>query len=263
MTTFEALILGIIQGITEFLPVSSSGHLILGEHLLGLKDLDESLVFALTCHLGTLGAIFMVYFSKIRKILLEDHVKLGQLFLGILPLFPMFFLLKPFERMFDQIQYLGVFFMITALLLYAGIRWGKEKSKQALQKPRWKDPCIIGSFQILALLPGVSRSGVTISAARLLGWQRQEALTFSFMLAIPTILGGVGLKLFQLLVLGKSLHTHLALPQYLVGLGSSFVVGYAALHILIRLAAKDKFMYFVWYCLLLGICITAYVIIYQ
>ena len=258
MTILQALILGIIQGITEFLPVSSSGHLEIAQYFLGLEDLHQYITFDLVTHLGTLCAIFVVYTTEIRGLFSGDLTRLKQIIIGTLPLFPTLLILKPIESLYNQPHLLGFFFIATSALLYAGIRWGYEKSSSERKKSWWRDAFVIGIFQALALIPGVSRSGSTISGARLLGWEKQEAVTFSFLLAIPAIIGGTCLKIFQFIVLGENHYAPLTLFHYLTGFVTAFFVGYLALLLLIRLASKEKFMYFVWYCLLLGLAVSSY-----
>lgn len=257
MSTLEAIILGILQGLTEFLPISSSGHLELGQHLLGLTNLENYILFNLVCHLGTLFALLIFYWQQIQVIFLKQRSKLLQLFIGILPLFPLVLILKPIKSLFDQPQYLGWCFLITSLLLFLGIKFGSIKPLEVRQQRRWKDPLIIGLFQAVAILPGISRSGSTISAGRLLGWTQQEAISFAFLLAIPTILGGMTLELLHLAA-GKTAMPSVGWEPYLAGFITSFIVGYFALKLLLKLAAKDKFIYFVWYCLILGIVTIFY-----
>jgi undecaprenyl-diphosphatase len=257
MSTLEAIILGILQGLTEFLPISSSGHLELGQHLLGLSNLENYIVFNLVCHLGTLFALFIFYSQQIQTILKDQRYRLIQLFIGILPLFPLVLILKPIKSMFDQPQYLGWCFLVTSLLLLLGIQFGSVASQEVRQQRRWRDPFIIGLFQAVAILPGISRSGSTISAGRLLGWTQQDSITFAFLLAIPTILGGITLELLHLAA-GKTIMPSIGWEPYLAGFITSFIVGYFALRLLLRLAAKDKFIYFVWYCLILGIVTIFY-----
>lgn len=251
VTTLEAILLGIIQGITEFLPISSSGHLKLAQSLFGFQNLQNYIVFDLVCHLGTLIAIF-VMFSK--EIFSMDRTRFKEIVLGTLPLFPLLLIMKPIKAMFNQPEYLGYCFMVTALLLYLGIRLGKAAPRPAHST---RDSLIIGTFQAIAILPGISRSGSTISGARMLGWTPQEAVTFSFMLAIPAILGGTVIELLQIIKHSESI-THISSIQYFLGFATSFGVGYYALRLLRSLASKQKFMYFVWYCLLLGIFTTLY-----
>jgi undecaprenyl-diphosphatase len=258
VTVIQAFFLGIVQGITEFLPVSSKGHLALFQYFFGLENLDGFIVFDLVLHLGTLCSIFVVFHSQILKLFAGDSVRVRQIIIGTLPLFPIVFILKPIESLFDKPYLFGFFFILTAGILYAGIRWGYNKTPQEKKKSWWKDALVIGFFQTMALLPGVSRSGSTISAARLVGWDKQDAITFSFLLAIPAILGGSALKLLQITFLGGAEVNQMDLPQYLIGFVAAFLVGYAALMLLIRLASKDKFMYFVWYCLALGLLTSFY-----
>lgn len=257
MSTIEAIILGILQGLTEFLPVSSSGHLELGQHLLGLTNLDQFVIFNLVCHLGTLLALIIVFREQIQSALFSDRTRLLQIIIGILPLFPLLLILKPIKAMFNQPQYLGWCFLVTALLLYLGMRLGSVVPQEVRVQRRWRDPLIIGLFQAVAILPGVSRSGSTLSAGRLLGWPKQEAITFAFLLAIPTILGGITLELLQLYK-GETTLPTVGWEPYFAGFLTSFIVGYFALRLLIRLAAKDKFIYFVWYCAALGVASLLY-----
>jgi undecaprenyl-diphosphatase len=248
LTYFEALILGIVQGLTEFLPVSSSGHLILVQHFFGFEDLDQYLFFDVVLHLGTLFAIFSV-FSK--EILSLSRLKFWQVVIGTLPLFPLALAIKQIKTLFNSPQYLGYFFLTTALLLFLSIKWGWEKSEEKKKGSRFIDPLVIGLFQALAIVPGISRSGSTIAGARLLGWSRQEAVTFSFLLAIPAILGSLTLEGMH--IVSQAQTPKLSLGHYVVGLATSYFVGKWALLKLIQLASKDRFMYFVWYCLILGL----------
>jgi undecaprenyl-diphosphatase len=250
MTFIDAIILGIIQGLTEFLPVSSSGHLTLVQSLLGIENLHEYVLFDLVCHLGTLLAILCVFFRSIVRLVSTERTLFWQIALGTLPLFPLVLLIKPIKSLFNQPELLGYFFLLTALLLWCGIRFGNSRPSPS----RWRDPLVIGTFQALAILPGVSRSGSTLSAARLLGWSMEEALRFSFLLAIPAILGGVTIELLQL----KSRPPDIGLSSYAAGFATSFAVGLATLVGLLKLASKKQFMYFVWYCLLIGVASLIY-----
>lgn len=257
MSTFEAIILGIIQGLTEFLPISSSGHLELGQFFLGLTQLENYVLFNLICHLGTLLALIIVFAPEIKSAFTNNPTQFWQVFLGTLPLFPLVLIVKSIKALFDQPEYLGACFLFTAFLLYMGIRFGETIQAECLQRNRWRDAIVIGLFQAVAILPGVSRSGATISAGRMLGWRQQDAMTFAFLLAIPAILGGVTLEVYQLIKLPETAPI-LNWSEYLAGFFTSLIVGYFALRWLIKLAAKDKFIYFVWYCLVLGILTLFY-----
>lgn len=255
MTNLEAILLGIIQGLTEFLPVSSSGHLTLAQSLFGFKDLENYIIFDVVCHLGTLLAIFCIFRKQIIE-LCSDKTRLAQIALATLLLFPLVLILKPIKSLFDNTQLLGFFFLLTAGILYAGIRLGNEASPQKLTNNRWWDAIFIGLFQAIAIIPGVSRSGATISAARMRGWSAIEAINFSFLLAIPAILGATAIELISI---WKGHPTaNVQLSQYAFGFVTSFIFGLFALILLKNLAVKHKFMYFVWYCLVLGIATAVY-----
>lgn len=257
MTTIDTLILGIVQGLTEFLPVSSSGHLKLVQYLLGMKDLDHYILFDLVCHLGTLLAILIVFSGKIKDLIFKNTTCLKQVILGTLPLFPLVLLMKPIKAAYADPSYLGFFFLATAAILFLGVCFGRTKSESKLQQHSWRDALLIGTWQAVAILPGVSRSGSTISGARLLGWSPSEAVTFSFLLAIPAILGGTALELAKLWQHSGEV-VQLPATHYFVGFFVSFITGFFALQLLIRIVSQNKFSYFAWYCLLLGLATTAY-----
>lgn len=257
MTTLDAIILGIVQGLTEFLPVSSSGHLQLAQHFLGLNNLDDYILFDLACHLGTLLAILIVFSKNIRSLFSKANPTLRLVIIGTLPLFPLVLILKPIKAFYADPSYLGFFFLITAAILFLG---GKAKAITTSTEKKWKEALTIGLWQAAAILPGVSRSGSTITGARLLGWNPQEAVAFSFLLAIPAILGGTTLELIKLWSMPETVPS-LPIASYLAGFAVSFVVGMGALKLLMRFAANDKLSYFAWYCLFLGIAVIAYMFV--
>lgn len=258
MSIFEALFLGILQGITEFLPVSSSGHLVLGQYLLGFRNLNKLVDFTLACHLGTLLSVFVFFWRDIWNIITKDHKKILWVILGTLPLFPLALFAEPIKEMFDKVQYLGWFFMITALLLYLATYYGRNLPVQGLEKKRWSDSLIIGLFQALAILPGVSRSGSTISGARLLGWEPKDAVTFSFLLSIPAILGGCILEFGKVYFKNYSSGVDISFAAYAAGFLSAFIVGCGALALLVKVVQTNRLMIFSWYCLALGIFTLIY-----
>jgi len=257
MTLLEAFFLGLIQGLTEFLPVSSSGHLELAQYFLGFEQLQNYLFFGLVCHLGTLGAIIYIYFPEIKKGVIHHKSLLIKLLLGTLPLFPLVLLIKPIKAFFDRPEYLGFCFLVTSALIFASVSL-RFDLPLTQNKRRRLDPLIIGIFQAFAILPGISRSGATISAARFLGWNKEEAIRFSFLLAIPAICGGTILELRHLWNQPASLPVNMQIGQYMIGFGTSFAVGCLSLHLLQRLMVNDKWHYFAWYCLFLGLATTWY-----
>lgn len=257
MTALDAILLGIVQGLTEFLPVSSSGHLKLVQYFLGIQDLDHYLLFDLVCHLGTLLAIFIVFFQNIKNVFEESGPRFWQVVLATLPLFPLVFLMKPIKATYADPRYLGFFFLLSALILFMGVKFGKTKPGSQLAKHPWRDAMKIGLWQAVAILPGVSRSGSTISGARMIGWSANDAVVFSFLLAIPAVLGGTALEVFRLWQHPEN-SVNLPFSYYLLGALFSFAIGFFALQLLMRLALQNKFYYFAWYCLILGLATTYY-----
>jgi len=260
MTLWQAFLLGIIQGITEFLPISSSGHLILGQYFLGFEELQDYILFNLVCHLGTLTAILYLFFPIVKESLNIYHPRFWQIFLGTLPLFPLVLILKPIKSLFDQPEFLGPCFLISAGILFTSLycRFPFTRHRTALPPYKWQDSLTIGLFQAIAILPGISRSGSTISAARLLGWSKESAIQFSFLLAIPAILGGSLLEGWHAWRSPNDTLPSLNPWIFIVGFFTSCLVGTFSLWILIRLVIQDKWNYFAWYCLVLGIATTVY-----
>lgn len=242
MTLAFALLLGIIQGITEFLPISSSGHLALLQRLFGQASVSDYLLFDLVCHLGTLVAIIALFSKEIRNITAQQ---LTLILLGTLPLFPLALVVKQIKALFDAPALLGIDFMITALILYVGSRFSLKERK--LSK---RSALLVGMSQTLALLPGISRSGTTISCANMLGIDDKEAVRFSFLLAIPTILGATVLETIELYRKGNPLE--IGAGPYLIGFFSSLIFGLLALKFLQTLGMKRLFRYFAWYCISIG-----------
>lgn len=257
MAWWQAIFLGLIQGLTEFLPVSSSGHLALSEYFLGFENLQNLILFDLVCHLGTLTAIIYFFFPAIKESLQFRSPKFWLIVLATLPLFPLLLILKPIKALFNQIEYLGPFFILSAILLFSGIHL---RLKSQASSPSWKGALFIGAFQSVAILPGVSRSGATISAATFLGWKREEAITFSFLLAIPTILGGAFIEALQLCS-STNASCGVNTIAYVIGFVTSCIVGLCSLSLLVKIAEKNKWHYFGWYCLILG-CLTTYYFIF-
>jgi undecaprenyl-diphosphatase len=171
--------------------------------------------------------------------------------------------MKPLKEIFHDPRYLGFCFLFTAILLFLGDKWRSAKAFESSPRLnyRWSDALVIGIFQAIAVLPGVSRSGSTISAAKMLGWNYNQAIQYSFLLAIPAILGGLVLEGWHYAQSSELLIASISLAHYLWGFFVSFVVGYFALLFLIKLASKDKFMYFGWYCLWMGILTLGYTFI--
>ncbi len=261
--TWRILMLAVIQGITEFLPISSDGHLVVGNELLkrwqGRTQHEEALTLILALHLGTLGSIAVVYFERLRRMAAELDWRLCALI--VIASVPAAIVgigfKKTFEALFDSPLAAGYGFLLTSFLLLLGQRF-QGGSLTERQLP-WPIALIVGCFQAVAILPGVSRSGCTISGGLLCGMERESTATFSFLIAIPAIGGAVLLDAVKLLKPGANA-TMETTPWGLYGLGAvvSFFVGIAALRLLIRMLSRQKLHWFGYYCLAAGLATIAW-----
>jgi len=253
MAWFHALIIGLLQGLTEFLPISSSAHLKLAKLLLG-APVEESPIFDLACHLGTLVVLFYFLRHEIQRIFTQDKRQMYLIVIATLPLIPCYFLLKPLRDLAMQTELLGFFLMGTGLILFLG-------GKIALQRKATKDVrdvLFIGTMQSMALFPGISRSASTISAARIFGWPIKDAVRFSFLLSIPTILGGNCLELLKLYLTKTQAHPLPPLSTCMIGFLASSGMGFLLFGYAMRILEKGDLRPFAWYCLTLGLCISIY-----
>lgn len=261
MTYFQAFLLGIVQGITEFIPVSSSGHLVLLQSIFGFEDPHRYLLFDLVCHLGTLFSIFVIFAKRIASLFGKDVRTLIQVAIGTLPLGILVFLISYIEKIFANPWLLSISFSLTAVLLFLTSMCKKDTPPLVLQKRSWRDAFIVGLFQLVAVVPGISRSGSTIAAARFLGWPKRDAVTFSFLLAIPAILGGLSFEVLRTFFSSSHSLQPTAVSDfgvYAIGFMTSFISGCASLALLIRLVLSNSLVYFAWYCLFLGIFCAIY-----
>ena len=276
MTILEAILQGIVQGLTEFLPVSSSGHLSLFQHFFGL-DGENAVTMTIILHLGTLVAVFVAFWSKIKALILEAFRLLGDLFTGkfkwktmnperrmimmiivsILPLFGFYIFKDFFDSLAsdEDIIVEGFAFLYTSALLFCSTRAKKDNSYTA-GETTVKNALTIGIFQGIALTPGISRSGSTICSALFTGMKREDAVEYSFILGIPVILAGAFVKLFDLTDSAAE-----ELKANLVPLAVSFVIsaiaGYLAIRLIKAMVVNDKFRIFAWYTLVLGIAVIS------
>ena len=256
--TLRILILAVIQGITEFLPISSDGHLVVGNELLkrwqGRTQPEEALTLILALHLGTLGSIAVVYFERLRQIVRELDWRLcSMIALASVPAAIVGIgFKKTFEELFNSPLAAGYGFLLTSFMLLLGQRFqGGSITERNLP---WPIALIVGCFQAVAILPGVSRSGCTISGGLLCGMERESTATFSFLIAIPAIGGAVLLDAVKLLQPGSNAAAETT-PWGLYSLGAvvSFFVGIAALRLLLRMLSRQKLHWFGYYCLAAGL----------
>ncbi len=247
----EIVILAVVQGIAEFLPISSSGHLVILGAMMG--ELSESPTVEIILHAGTLGSILVVYWRKIIDLLLSDKRVIPLLVIGTLPAAVVGLLIK------SQAQWLlrqpilaGAMLMVTGgMLIVLGRLRPRPGHYQALTPLA---ALLIGCFQAFAILPGISRSGSTILGGRLLGLRNEDSITFSFLLAIPAILGATVLTAKELLEQQSSaVGIGHSIAELAVGAIISFVVGVFALKWLIGWSRLDRLHWFAWWCLPVGL----------
>ncbi|TET96392.1 MAG: undecaprenyl-diphosphate phosphatase [Candidatus Zixiibacteriota bacterium] len=245
MTYFDAVLLGILQGLTEFLPVSSSGHLVLAQAILGVKQPGVS--FEVLAHLGTLLAVFIYFRSQVTLLvrsvfegnMKEERAIIGYLIIGTIPAGLAGLLFKDFfEQAFSNPVMTSLMLFVTGLILLS-TRFYRRGSKGI----GVLSTIIMGIGQAAAILPGISRSGTTIAAGMACGVEPSRAAEFSFLLAIPAILGGMVLKRNELLNIDSSL-----IGPYLVGMVFSFLLALVAVHLVLVVVKRGKLDYFAYYC---------------
>ena len=257
MDPIQAIILGFIQGVTEWLPISSTGHLRIAEHFLSLA---VPLLFDVTLHLGTL-IIILLFFRRDIKTILATLVKgdfksengklIPLIIVGTIPtaLIGVVFS-NPIEMYFSSFLPIAGAFITCGVVLYFS-KTGQERKENIT----YMEALAIGAAQGIALIPGLSRSGLTIAIALLLGIRREKAFTFSFLLSVPAVIGALGLTLYEqhetLTLAG------VGLTEILVGIAVSLVVSYFALKLLWKALAGKKFYLFAFYCWLLGAVLLA------
>lgn len=256
----RALILGIVQGLTEFLPVSSSGHLEIANELIGSNQaIDSDLMMVIIVHLGTALSILYVYRQDVWRIITDvlgwrdtEHRSLAmQILLSMIPALIIGLLMEEYlDRLFSgSIVWVGVFLLVTAVVLYltpSGERSGSPVG--------YRSAGLIGIAQAVAVLPGVSRSGMTIASALALGVDRESAARFSFLMVLPVILGKVLLDV----VSGDMVLSAESLPSIGIALVSSFLVGVWACRWMVQLVKSSGLRAFAYYCAAVGLLTIGY-----
>jgi undecaprenyl-diphosphatase len=263
MSLIEAIILGIVQGLTEFIPISSSGHLILFRNILGASD--GGLAFDVALHAGTLLALLVYFFKDILKLLSAaqrpgpERKLLFCLAISTIPaIFAGVMLQEAAESVFRSAVLVGVNLIVVALImLYAEHRARNRKLTANLHSIGIKQALLIGGAQALALIPGVSRSGSTITAGLLLGLDRVAATRFSFLMAIPIVFGATAK-----ILLDPSTQTEVVNNStiFLVGIAVALVSGLLAIRFLLAFLAKHTLKAFAYYRIVLGLVVLAAVL---
>ena len=259
MNTWDALILGIVQGLTEFLPVSSSGHLELGKALLGDDSLpQESLLFTVVLHAATALSTIVVFRKDVLQIVgglfrlrESESVFSLKILISMVPAAMVgYFLDEEMELLFGgNVVFVGFMLLVTGLLLFlAGRAKNTDKSVSTL------DAVLIGLSQAIAILPGISRSGATISTSVLLGVDRGRAARFSFLMVVPLILG----KIAKDVLSGDLNADSMTSMPILVGFAAAFITGLLACTWMIQLVKRMKLHWFSYYCFVVGLIAIAF-----
>ncbi|MDD3365583.1 MAG: undecaprenyl-diphosphate phosphatase [Syntrophomonas sp.] len=250
LTILQAMVLGMVQGLAEFLPVSSSGHLVIFQHLFGLQE--GALSFDVMLHIGTLVAVFVAFWEDIFNVLRKPFSKLTYLIIvGCIPAGLMGFFLQPyFEKAFESLLVVGIGLLITGLVL-KGSEMVAEKSlnMKEIRETSYLDVLFIGLLQGIAIVPGISRSGSTIAGGLLAGLDRTFAARYSFLVSIPVILGA---GLVQLKDLSPSELTGISLIPYIVGPLTAAIFGFFAIKIVMKLVSNGRLSIFSYYCWIVG-----------
>ena len=268
MTYVTSFLLGLVQGVAEFLPISSSGHLAIAQNLLGLEGAGSvPEFFDVLLHLGTLIAVFAAYWKDICDMVVELFRGIGDLahrstpspvpparrlilliIVGTLPLFAVLPIRKSVQGLADNMVFVGAALIVTGFLLFLcdRVRKGRKTERSAT----WLDALLVGVGQAVATLPGVSRSGMTITAGCFVGYERKFAVRFSFLLSIPAVLGANILSIKDAVQAGI---VGAEVPMYLVGVAVAAVTGYLCIRLLKYIADKGRFGAFAYYCWAVGV----------
>lgn len=266
MTYFSSFLMGLVQGLAEFLPISSSGHLAIAQNLLGLET-EVPVFFDVLLHLGTLLAVFVAYWKDICEIVVEFFRGVGDIvhhttpkqvpparrmilliIVATLPLVAVLPIHEKVQALGDNMVFVGAALVVTGFLLFACdlVRKGRKTAKNATLL----DALVVGVAQAIATMPGISRSGMTITAGCFCGYERSFAVRFSFLMSIPAILGANVLSLVDAF---KDGIIWAEVPMYMVGVITAAVVGYACIRLLKMIAEKGRFGAFSYYCWAVGL----------
>lgn len=245
MTFWQAIILGLVQGVTEFLPVSSSGHLFLLEKYLGIND--GSLSFEISLHLATLLAVVIFFWPKIKQL---DRPMLKNIFLASLPLVLVAFLSQTVNIFSQSTLAIALALLLTAVVNFFSFKQlKKNQTRKTTHQIEAKTALKIGFFQVIAVLPGVSRSGMTLLAALSSKIKNDLAFQFVFLISIPAILGAAVFDMLN----GGLYTTNLFSLNHFLGMLAAFLSGLISLKLLKNLLNHNRFLYLASYCLILSL----------
>ena len=269
MTIGEAIILGLVQGIAEFLPISSSGHLAILQNLFNMSDIEGGhMFFDVLLHFGTLIAICFMYWNDIKAMLTQllellsgrkaapkgqnrQYPQARMFFLIVAATLPLVIILPVndyIEMLSESTLYIGIALVLTGCMLLVSDKMAQGNKTE--KNMRFKDALIIGLCQCVATLPGLSRSGTTITAGIATGQNRSYAVKFSLLMSIPAVLGATLLELVKVLKVGIDISL---IPAYLFGMIAAMVSGVLSIGLLKMIAKRSKFGGFAYYCWVVGV----------
>lgn len=276
MDTFTSIVMGIVQGLTEFLPISSSGHLVILQHFFQVNE--GNLAYSVFLHLGTLVAVVIAFWNSVLNMIIEFFKMLKDLFttgslkiytskyrkyiiniiIASIPVGIIGVLFSDvFDEIFSRIEVVAFTLILTGVLLFLGEKIGK-KNKKNIENMTIGNIITVGLFQTIAIMPGISRSGSTIVGGLFAGLKREEATEFSFLVSLPAVLGAVILK-------GKDIMALDSIGMSPITLGAGFisavVFGVLAIKLLVALVKKGKLHYFSYYCWVLSAVLIGYIFI--
>lgn len=263
MRLLDAILLGLVQGLAEFLPISSSGHLSVFQNFFGLSTSGtDNLFFDVLLHLGTLSAVFVAYWGEIKAMVLEFFSMVGLrklpkgqkpdrlsrrliffIILGTLPLFVVLPVKDLVDGLYSNTIFIGFAFLLTGTLLFVSDRM--SRGNKDLKSATLADVLLVGCAQAIAVVPGLSRSGSTVAAGMARGFSREFAVKFSFLLSIPAVLGANLLSMVDAIQEGIDWSL---MPAYLVGVITAAVSGYMAIRLLKFITQRGSFGAFCYYC---------------
>lgn len=269
MTIGEAIILGLVQGIAEFLPISSSGHLAILQNLFNMSDIEGGhMFFDVLLHFGTLIAICFMYWNDIKAMVIQllellsgrkaapkgqnrQYPQARMFFLIVAATLPLVIILPVndyIEMLSESTLYIGIALVLTGCMLLVSDKMAQGNKTE--KNMRFKDALIIGLCQCVATLPGLSRSGTTITAGIATGQNRSYAVKFSLLMSIPAVLGATLLELVKVLKVGVDISL---IPAYLFGMIAAMVSGVLSIGLLKMIAKRSKFGGFAYYCWVVGV----------
>ncbi len=276
MSIIDGILYGLLQGLTEFLPVSSSGHLALAQRIFGAADVEtDYLTFTVLLHLGTLAAVIFVYrkdvwemvksfFTLMKKLFtsrLSEGLDRGEklfllVFIATLPLAAAVLLEDKVEAISTVVWAIGLLLILNGALLFFADRLSKCTLDIRTARPR--HALLVGIMQVLGIFPGISRSGATVSGGLWAGFSKEDAVKISFLMSIPAIAGANILKMFEL---HENPLPEGSLPAVLCGIAAAVISGFAAIKLLQYIAKSKKFSVFSLYCVIVGAAAIVYDII--